>query len=341
MTMQDIARLSGTSRSTVHAVLTNKAWVTEETRARVREVISRYGYQPNRIARALGTRSTHLIALILKDIMNPFNTRIVEGINSVLGPRRYSTLLLSTEDDHDREVQAVSAALSYQVDGIIITPQQVGCDLGHIWGLASRGTPLVTLGALPGIETARVEFDEKEAGKIAAEHLLKMGHTRIRHLRGPGSSGAAELRAAGFQEALLRAGLPFEAELIVATGATTKEGWFASSRLLRGAGGGRREAPTALLCYNDLVAAGVYKSAAELGVPIPGELSVVGIDDIELAPVFGPPLTTIRQPCFEMGQAMAKMLLAQIDSVGGPRTGPGFVRVFAPALVERQSVRRI
>lgn len=332
MTMQDIARLSGTSRSTVHAVLAGKSWVSEETARKVREVIARYGYQPNRLARALGKRSTHLIALILKDIMNPFNTHVVDGISSVLARHHYSALLLSTEDDHEREVQAVSAALSYQVDGIVITPQQVGCDLSHIWSLVSRGVPLVTFGALPGLVTARVEFAEKEAARMAVEHLLAHGHTRIAHLRGPASSAAAAERVAGFQEAILRAALPFDESMIRPAGATTKEGEAAALPLLRDA------RPTAVLCYNDLVAAGLYRAAAALGIAIPRDLSVVSIDDIDLASVFGPPLTTVRQPCFEMGEAMAEMLLAQIEATAEGQPRQARARVFPAALIERGSV---
>jgi LacI family transcriptional regulator len=346
MTMEEIARLSGTSRSTVHAVLSDKPWVSEPTRRKVLEVVSRYHYQPNRLARALGRRSTHLVALILKDIMNPFNSRIVEGINSVLAPKKYSTLLLSTEDDHEREVQAVGAALSYQVDGIIITPQQIGIDLGHIWSLIARGTPLVTLGSLPGMETSRAEFSERGAGRLAAEYLLEMGHTRIVHLRGPISSGAAEQRAAGFKDAVIQAGLHFTEEMIVPAGATMKDGRQAAAGLFPGSAGAAPQA-TAFLCYNDLVAAGVYKAAAELGISIPEDLSVVGVDDIELAAVFGPPLTTVMQPCFEMGKTMAEFLLAQMEGPetaksagGGPAGRPLFAKTFSPSLAERQSVRR-
>jgi DNA-binding LacI/PurR family transcriptional regulator len=336
MTMEDIARLSGSSRSTVHAVLANKEWVSEATRKKILDIVARYHYQPNRLARALSRRATHLVALILKDIMNPFNSLVVDGVNSVLSAAKYSTLLLSTEDDHEREVQAVHAALSYQVDGIIITPQQVGVDLSHLWELTVQGKPLVTLGRIPGMRSSYVELAEEEAGRLATDHLLSMGHERVFMLRGPSTSVAAQGRLAGYKDALLSRGVRFDERMVVPAGATLREGRGAALQTLSGRdGGGSR--PTAVVCYNDLVAAGVYRAAAELGIRIPDDLSVVGIDDIELASVFGPPLTTIAQPCFEMGKTMAEFLLAAIAE---PEASPALSKSFVPFLIERGSVGR-
>jgi DNA-binding LacI/PurR family transcriptional regulator len=332
MTMEKIARLSGTARSTVHAVLQNKDWVSEKTRKKVLEVVERYNYQPNRLASALGSKSTRLVAVILKDIMNPFNSLLLEGINSVLSVSGYHPLLLSTEDDHDQEARAISLAESYRVDGIIITPQQTGVDLRHIWNLISEKRPLVSFGRIPGIETSGVELDETLAGDLAASYLIRKGHTSITLFSGPPTSAAAQGRADGFKNALMRSQIRFSPEMIREVGATAKASYGVAREILSKA----ESRPTGIVCYNDLVAAGVYRAAADSGVSIPEGLSVVGTDDIEFSSVFGPPLTTIRQPCFDMGKAMAEFLIQEIE--GTTKTQ---FRTYKPELIERSSVRAL
>ena len=308
LTMNDIARLSGCSRSTVHAVVSGKSWVSEKTRNRVRAVIQEQQWVPDRMASGLVGGSTNLIALILKDILNPFNSKIVEGVNAVLNPLRYNTLLLSTMDDHSRELEAVKIARGYRVDGIIIIPQHEEVDLQHLWRIRERGECCVTLGRCPGLNLPWVELDEVRAVKEIVEHLVSLGHRKIGFLKGPGTSVSSRLREEGFREGLLAHGLSFEPSWMIPGGAELQSGYRAAAKIFAG-----KTRPTALVCYNDLAAAGVYRAAAEHSLKIPADLSVAGFDDIELAEVFGPPLTTVRQPCFEMGSRMAEMILADIE----------------------------
>jgi DNA-binding LacI/PurR family transcriptional regulator len=332
ITMNDIARLAGTARSTVHAVLTGKSWVSEKTKTKVMEIVERYNYHPNKMAASLGGRASHLVAIILKDILNPFNSLIVEGITGLLKESGYSPLILSTMDDHDTEVQAIQAAIGYQVDGIIITPQQVGVDLGHLHRLKETGKPLVTLGRLPGLETNYVEVDEEEIGRTAASYLLDRGFRKIVFIRGPRTSGAAKERVTGFKSELAARGIPANGETVVYGGATITEGYSASLSFLQD----KTARPEAVICYNDLVAAGVYKACHDLDISIPEGLSVIGIDNIELAEVFGPPLTTIEQPSLEMGRKMAHILIEKMqDSESGDFQ---HVRLHT-RVVERNSVK--
>ncbi|MBI9101760.1 MAG: LacI family DNA-binding transcriptional regulator [Spirochaetales bacterium] len=308
LTMNDIAELSGCARSTVYAVLNHKSWVSENTRKKVQKVIAEHQWTPDRMAAGLVGGSTNLIALILKDVLNPFNSQIVEGINSVLRPLDYNALLLSTMDEHSRELEALKVARSYRVDGMIITPQQVGVDLSHLWKIKEAGEPCITFGCSPGIDFSYLDLDEGASTVRIVGYLSELGHRRIGFLKGPDTSLSAKQREDGFREAVMMKQLEYRPEYSGKGGATLKDGFEGAKKLFS-----LEVPPTALICYNDLVAAGAYRAAEESGLSIPGDVSIVGFDDIELASVFGPPLTTVRQPCFEMGQWMARQVIAEID----------------------------
>lgn len=332
VTMNDIARISGVARSTVHAVLTNKAWVSAEMREKVMAVVRQYNYHPNRMAAALVGQPTKLIGLVLKDIMNPFNSLLVEGVTSVLSQHKYSALFLSTMDRHDLEVRAVQAALGYQVDGLIITPIQLGVDLHHLWALREQKKPFVTFGRVPGMEVSCVRVDEERVGRLATDYLIEMGHRDIAFLRGPKSALPAQERLNGCLNSLLEHQARHEASWVVEAGSTLREGHEAALKLLNSP---RR--PTAVVCYNDLVAAGVYKACRELSLWVGEDLSVVGVDDIELASVFGPALTTVAQPCYDIGCRLAEILLSQLANPSAPAE----CETFAPRLVVRNSVKKM
>ncbi len=332
ITMKDIADLSGCARSTVYAVINNKSWVSEKTRRKVQAVIDKHQWTPDRMAAGLMGGATNLIALILKDVLNPFNSLIVEGVNSVLRPEGYNTLLLSTMDDHSRELEALKMARSYRVDGIIITPQQVGVDLSHLWKVKEAGDICVTFGCSPGIDFSYTEFDEAGAIRRLTGHLADLGHSRIGFLSGPATSLSARKREDGFREEIMARRLEFRPKYILSGGATVKEGRGSARRLLA-----LDERPTAIICYNDLAAAGAYLAAGECGLSIPEDLSITGFDDIELASVFGPPLTTVKQPCFEMGCWMASRVLEEIGFRQGGNEFDSVSRFFSGEVVVRKS----
>ncbi len=333
LTMNDIASLSGCARSTVYAVLNNKTWVSEKTRKKVQNVIDRHQWNPNRMASGLVSGASGLIALILKDILNPFNSLILEGVNSILQPLQYNTLLLSTMDEHDRELEALQIARSYRVDGVIITPQQVGVDMAHLWKIRESGEVCVTLGQCPGIDFSYLELDEAGSARKVVDFLAGLGHRRIGLLQGPSTSLSSRYREEGFMEGILTHRLDYRPEYLTPGGATIREGYEGAINLLA-----QEKRVTAVVCYNDLSAAGVYRAVAEKGLKIPEDLSIVGFDDIELSSVFGPPLTTVHQPCFEMGVWMAEKVLSDIRIKNEKRSGiPSEKKIISGNLVVRAS----
>ena len=334
--MNDIAALAGCARSTVYAVINDKKWVSEKTRSKVLDVIREYNWTPDRTASGLVSGTTNLVGLILKDVLNPFNSLLIEGVNSVLRESGFNSLLLSTLDDHEYEIRALAIAGSYRVEGIIITPQQVGVDFSHLWQIKEKGLPCVTFGNCPGIPFSYIQVNEASSVKKIVQYLSGLGHKRIGFLRGPETSLSAEERENGYRDGLLDEQLVFSPQFTVKGGATLREGYKGAMELFERFSGSR-ERPTAVICYNDLAAAGVYRAAADFGLSIPEDLSVTGFDDIELASVFGPPLTTIRQPCYDMGKWMAERVLSEIKMKRDGLSAEPVIFKFTGELVVRDS----
>lgn len=331
LTMKDIADLCGVSRQTVHAALNGKPGVSDDTKARILEVVKQQNYRPNRLATNLHKKSANLVGVTILNIRNPFFADLIQGINTVL--RRHQLHLMFFEvTSKEEEVDAVESLLAYQAAGIILCPVQDQTRVGHLQALQQRGVPLVSIGPVLGLETHYVEVESREAGGMAARHAIEMGHRRIAYLEGPAKIISARERYLGFIEELIRNQITFSHDWFVQAGDTSRDGYEAAMKVLRRPA---EERPTAVVCFNDIIALGVYEAARELGLEIPRDVSVVGCDDIQLAALLGPPLTTVALPVQDMGAHAAEMLLSQLDSA--PSSG-FLVKRFLPRFVARESV---
>lgn len=335
MKMEDIARLAGVSRQTVSAVMNGKSWVTEATRARVMQVVAAHNYSPNQHAVSLVGGSSRLIGVVLRDIGNPFYSQVALGIESVARGRGYSLLYYNTFESHSAEVGAIQSLLAYNVAGVIISPVLIGVDLKHLWDFRQRGKVLVALDQIPGMQTHCVEFTNEQAAYEATQFLVQMGHRRIGYLGGPESSASNQARMMGFKRCLVDNGMSPDAAIIMGNGIEAEDRNRIAHALLSLEPARR---PTAVLCFNDLIAISVYKNAHALGLRIPEDISVVGMDDIDMAELLGPPLTTVRLHAREAGAAAAELAIDAIDADGQQ---PPQQRIFEPKLVERGSVQRL
>lgn len=335
MKMEDIARLAGVSRQTVSAVMNGKSWVTEATRRRVMEVVEAHNYAPNQHAVSLVGGSSSLIGVVLRDIGNPFYSQVALGIESVARAKGYSLLYYNTFESHATEVSAIQSALAYNVAGVIISPVLVGVDLKHLWDFRQRGKVLVSLDQIPGMQTHYVAFTNEEAAYEATQYLVGLGHKRIGYLGGPESSASNQARLMGFKRCLVDKGMSPDSAVIVGNATTPEDRNRAAHEVLSME---KSKRPTAVLCFNDLLAISVYKSAHDLGMRIPDDISVVGMDDIEMAELLGPPLTTMRLHAREAGAAAAELAIEAIAS-SDPQKAPK-QRIFEPKLIERGSVKK-
>jgi LacI family transcriptional regulator len=314
--IKDVAQAAGVSVTTVSHVLNEVAYarVSPETKERVRAAAAQLGYGPNRLAQALRTRRTGMLGLLSEDIATtPHAGRIILGADEAARQRGYNLMIINTSASASLESRTadVGALLERRVDGILYaTMYHRAVDLpANLGGVPSVLVDSVsTSGTIPAVVP-----DEEGGARTAVAALLEAGHTRIGFLNNTDDVPATHLRLRGFRAALDGAGLDGGGAWVESGPSEVQGGYEAAIRLLI-----RRGAPTALFCYNDRMAMGAYRAAAELGLRIPDELSIVGFDDQQLiAANLHPALTTVALPHYEMGAWAAGQL---IDAIEGTAT---------------------
>ncbi|HET7457889.1 MAG TPA: LacI family DNA-binding transcriptional regulator [Gemmatimonadaceae bacterium] len=316
-TISDVATHAGVSKATVSAVLNGTGTVKQTTRDRVLAAAEALNYRPIHSGhRAAVARRDRCIALLIKEHDNPYYAAIIDGARACVASAGYTLLVVSTAGEYESERRAVEVLRAKDVDGLIVTPVlDEHADLGHYFELRRRNIPFVLLEEVRGLPASLVDVNNVEASRRAVEHLIALGHSRIVHFAGPAYSAHSRQRVDGVRHAYSGSRLVFGDDAVVPAGAHMEDGYRAALALFRS--GGRRGAEaraTAVTCYNDLVAVGVYRALRELGLRVPDDVSVVGFDDIPLCEYLACPLTTVRVPKFEMGETAARMLVEQIEA---------------------------
>ena len=316
-TITDVARQAGVSKATVSAVLNDTGAVKDATRERIVAAMELLNYRPATGRAAQGGRGSarrdKSVALLIKEHDNPYYAGIIDGVRSVCGANGYTVLVASSAGDYDTERRAVELLRSKDVDGLIITPVlDAHADLSHLFELKRRNFPFVLLEEIRGVRASLVDVDNVVASRTAVEHLLELGHARIAHLAGPSYSAHSQQRIDGVRLAYSSSHLAFSAHTVVRAGAHLEDGYRAGIALFADSPPSSR--PTAVTCYNDLVAMGLCRALAELGLRVPDDISVVGFDDVPLCEYLPIPLTSVRVPTFEMGEVAARMLLRHVES---------------------------
>lgn len=328
-TMKAVANLAGVSIQTVSAVVNAKPGITPETRARVQDTIHALGYRPYSVARSLRTGQTHTLALIVPDIANPAFSTLASAIEDYAHSSGYSVILYNTHDDTGREASYVQAITQRWIDGVLFV--STGDHTAGLEALSLAGIPTVAIDRVPeAYHGAWAALDNARAGQMAAEHLLELGHTRLVHIGGPGGLQLARERELGFRQAAAGRGITTLAS-ISADSWACESGFKVMQAILSG---GRR--PTAVFAASDRMAIGAMLAVHEAGLKVPGDISIVGLDDIEVAAFQNPPLTTIRQSFARLGTVSVELLLATLH---GREPEQKQLRL-EPALVVRFSTGR-
>jgi LacI family transcriptional regulator len=316
--------LAGVSKTTVSHVLTGNRPVAVTTKRRVDDAIRKLGYRPDGVARSMRTRRTHMIALVIPDIANPYYPSLARGLED--GTNHDYRVFICNTDGAPRQEEAFLAEIGdRQADGIVI--DSFSMTSRSIRELVPQHISVVRLGTGliddPGFDT--VHADDRSGAYDATTHLIEKGHERIAMIQGP--PGAGGKRNEGYMRALDDAGLPYRPELIAPSDWTRRGGEAAATRLLT-----QPEPPSAIFCANDLMALGAMAAAAEAGMRVPDDLSIVGFDDIDAAVMVSPALSTIVNPAYETGLLAGILLRERMD-----RTAPETPRsVTVPCrLVER------
>ena len=315
LTISDIAKLAGVSKSTVSLVMNNKAGVSEEIRAKVLEIIEKYRYNPSQIAQSLAARETKSIGLIIKEIDNPYFGRLMRGVYDSCSGLGYSVLLGSSELSSPKEAEIIKTLVSKRVDGLIISPlQSEGSDFSYLIDLLKDNYPLVVLGIVVNYPTNVVDIDNTKAAYDAVSYLIRHGHTKIAHFAGPFHSGHGQRRLEGYKQALIDHRIPINKNYIIHVEPYIPDGYQAGKTLFANGS----ELPTAVFCYNDLVAIGLINGLTDLGINVPDDVSVMGFDNIDFSGYVRIPLTTVQMPAYEIGKTAANLLIKQINQPSTP-----------------------
>ena len=345
-TINDVARTANVSKATVSAVLNNSSPVSPELRLRVLDAVEALAYRPTRgtaVASGgpLGAGRGRSIGVLVKELDNPYFAGVIAGVREHADAHGYALLVASSERDPEAERRAVAlltAGLgSGDVAGLIVTPVlDEEADLSHLFELKRRQVPFVLLGGIRGVPASLVGVDNLTASRAAGEHLVAQGYTRIVHFGGPAGSTQADERVDGLRRACGAARVPFTDDDVIPAGAHLEDGYQAALAYFRGVPADAR--PTAVTCFNDLVALGVCRALAELGLAVPGDVAVVGYDDIPLLEYLPVPLTSVRVPTHEMGRLAAELLLRHVD--GGPSVATQKVYLDAELVVRASTPPR-
>ncbi len=328
-TIKDVAARAGISYTTVSHVVNGTRPVSDQVRSKVEAAIAELGYVPSGVARSLRVRATGTLGLLLPNASNPYFAELARGIEDHAERNGYSVILCNSDDDIDKQLRYLRVLLERRIDGLIVAT--VASDAAFAQALAALRVPLVLVDrSLEGVSADQLRIDHEQGAYLATRHLLELGHRRIVCIGGPASTQVVQLRAGGYRRALDEAGI--EAQAVVDCAFTSPAGHAAAQVLLAG-----DTRPTAIFAGNDMIALGVLRAAAERGLQVPQQLSVVGFDDIEVSRYLHPALTTVGQRIGQLGEQAAERLLARIRK-------PGLAaeqRLIEPTLMLRESTAAI
>lgn len=307
VTIVDVARSAGVSKSTVSLVLADSPLVAKTTRERVERAMQALGYVYHRGAASLRAASSDLVGMVFSDLTNPFFAEMAVGVEDALYKLGFTPILANTNEDLDRQTQVLRSLREHDVAGIIICPAR-GADA---WSFAQqwpKAIPaVITTRRMVGSPLPYVGPDNRKGARQAVEHLLRLGHRRIGFLGGHSGTATHQDRVAGWRDALNAAGRAADESLVFEASPTRDGGREAIERALT-----LPAPPRAVLCYNDIVAMGATHALAERGLVVGRDMAVVGFDDIAEAAHNAPPLTTVSADTRQMGLRCAESLLGLI-----------------------------
>jgi LacI family transcriptional regulator len=324
VTIAHVADRAGVSATTVSHVLSGKRVVGESTRQTVMDAIAELGYRPNHVARHLRTRQSHMLAVLVPDITNPFYAVLTRGLADAVDAAGYGTFVGSTDGQHDRERKLFQDVMDRGVDGIVFASGELASEI--TFGPGDHTTPIVCIGDHLEHPLCDAVIPDDEAGsREAAAFLAERGYARIAMIQGPPRYGTG--RTTGFRAAMQAAKRRVPTEHMVRGDWTRKGGYQAMQTLMA-----LPERPDAVFCANDLMAIGALDVAHELGLSVPDDVAVVGFDDVDAATIVTPQLTTVRNPAYDLGNAAGDLALSRLT---GRYRGAGRTVVLPCPLVER------
>lgn len=306
VTIKEIAKMTGVSITTISQILNNKGErFSAATREKVLDAVKKLSYEPDFFAKNMIIRKTNNIGMIIPKVTDPFFSQIVHGVENTLNEQGYLLLLCNSDNDRQREQVYVEKLIHQSVDGFIIaSPNILDTQIFKMMKDSRKAFVLIDR-TLNKRNEGNIFVDDFYGGYLATEHLIQLGHRRIGMMTSDDSFYNLIERLQGYKKCMNDYQCPVEDDWIVENTLTLQGGYDAAKDLLA-------KSLTAIVCGNDQMAIGAYRAAREAGVRIPADLSIIGYDDIEISRYVVPPLTTVSQPIYEIGETAAALLLNKI-----------------------------
>lgn len=333
VTIKDIAKLAGVTHSTVSRALHGHPGIAPETVARIKKIADELGYVPSAVARGLKTSRSNALGVIVSRIDDPFFGEILQGIEDVCQQAGYSLFVAASQRNFEREQVIVRAMGERRVDGLIIC--STNFEKEHENKLKTYGIPIVAVDNQAWSDYQySIYHDDYYGSQQATRYLLKLGHQKIAYLGNQEAGRTTQDRLDGFSQALQEVGSRTREEYIFHGPNGLPEGGLAGAQYFVEL----EEPPTAIVCFNDMMAVGVLQGLKSSDVEVPHMCSVVGFDNINITAYTDPPLTTFEQPKYQLGSAAARMMMKLLDSSsdGASPAQPEY-RILRGKLVVRQS----
>lgn len=326
-TIKDVAAMAGVSFTTVSHVVNNTRPVSADVRAKVERAISQLNYVPSAVARSLKARATTTIGLVVPNSSDPYFAELARGIEDECARSGYCLFFCNSDDDPAKQRNYLRVLQEKRIDGLIIA--SAGEDAMLAKNLAAARESMVVVDRnIEGLAADLVQIDHERGAYLATRHLIELGHVRIGCVTGPVSTAVSAMRVHGFIRAMAERGIDIEPAAIVENDFSARGGQEAAGRLID------TVRPTAIFACNDMMGIGALRVAAERGIRVPQQCSIIGFDDIELASYTYPALSTVGHSVRALGEAAAQMLIGRIS---GALSGPTQRRVVSPRLVLRES----
>ncbi|MFW6377867.1 MAG: LacI family DNA-binding transcriptional regulator [Bacillota bacterium] len=333
ITIKDIAKKSGVSVTTVSRVLNEKPDVNDQTRAKVLKIIEESNYRPNGMARSLVINQTYSIGLIIPDINNPYFPEVARGVEDQAQDSSYSVIFSSTDNKLEREKDVIDLMLHKRVDGLIVSLSLANRSI--LERLEAKNIPVVQLDRkIPDSIYPAVMIDNQRSAYKAVQFLIDQGYSNIAHITGDLKTVPGQEREDGYRKAILDNSLRFDEDLIIEGDFSKKSGYKAMVKMID-----EGNLPEAIFAANDLMAIGVLEVCRERNIKVPEDLVIIGHDDISIANLVYPSLTTMAQPKYKLGKKASQLLidLIEIKQRKGSLKAKDF---FADQVLETRLIRR-
>jgi LacI family transcriptional regulator len=310
VTIKDVAKALNCSISTVSRAFNDKYDIRPETRKNILRVAKEMGYSPNPIAQKLTQKRSYNIGVVVPEFINSFFAEAIIGMQEVFLNKGYQVLIMQSNENHETELSNLKTLVDNFVDGIIVSLTKESENIEFLHELNEKQYPLVLFNRVAdSLPASKVVFDDYKWALFATEHLIEQGITNLIHLGGPNHLTLSKNRRNGFIDAHRKHQIPVSEDKIIETGFHQKNGVEIVEKLIA-----KNKLPKGFVCVNDPIAMGTIKALKRNGYKIPADVAVIGFTETPMASLIEPPLSSVVQPSYQMGEVAAELLLKQIES---------------------------